>query len=58
MAKTRGKNDLKPCPFCGSNVITKKGREGTTFFECDTCKGVTFFAGKVSNPSEAWNRRV
>lgn len=54
---------LKPCPFCGHEVIEKKGFVGMKFFSCTHCKALVSFDNSVCNkyPEKAidhFNRRV
>ena len=50
-------NELKPCPFCGSDdvgPITFKGCDGVVWDEFIACGG----CGATAETAEAWNTRV
>ena len=53
-------NELKPCPFCGSDVATFNSIANSKFYRCDDCGAfVNFrFATGDEEADEAWNRRV
>lgn len=59
---------LKPCPFCGSPVIIRRGLNNVTFFECrnDECCALVSFGGdkklgfdttEARDPIGNYNRR-
>lgn len=52
------KEELKPCPFCGSTDILVKTRK-TTMIECSECGVVVFDVqdGKKRDAVAAWNKR-
>ena len=55
--------DVKPCPFCGSNQIGGRSvyshAHGLTFFVmfCQSCRAQTGMAKEISNAMEKWNAR-
>lgn len=34
-------DNLKPCPFCGNEVVRRIGLMGLNFFKCKSCGAVT-----------------
>ncbi len=54
-------DDLKPCPFCGSNdVHIREVKKFGSFITCYKCL-ISFFQEEavcVEDNIEAWNRRV
>ena len=55
--------EIKPCPFCGSEVEIVIGFMGLRFFKCKGCRSMTSFDNDFcnNNPKETldfWNRRV
>ncbi len=53
--------ELKPCPFCGSEVKKITGAfKGTQMFVCHKCGADVCFYGAEREPkaTEAWNRRA
>jgi len=66
-ALDKQKNELKPCPFCGSEAEIREGvyqGEESSYVRCRECKatGRTFIISRkyASNERaiEAWNRRA
>lgn len=56
-------DNLKPCPFCGNEVVRRIGLMGLNFFKCKSCGAVTSFDNDYYNTHkneaiEAWNRRT
>ena len=55
------RTELKPCPFCGADVVKFTGpMKGTQMFVCHKCGADVCFYGAEFEPkaTEAWNRRV
>ena len=61
------KDNLKPCPFCGSNKVEKIERTGwgvgtlvRTRIECKNCgiKTRIFYNYEKDTAEEYWNRRA
>lgn len=58
------KNELKPCPFCGSDDIDYGIMSGTMkgfdYIQCQNCGAEirSINNGKYIEAIEAWNRRV
>ena len=65
------KEELKPCPFCGSENVYLHSKDGyadkTTVIFCNECKSVVFIEDNeeegyddktIDRAIEAWNRRV
>lgn len=52
--------ELKPCPFCGSEIHIVRGFSVINMFVCDKCGANVCFDGKKKgNESvKAWNRRA
>lgn len=50
---------LKPCPFCGWEVIWKYETNDYEFkCKCSKCGASSDSYGKLQEAIEAWNRRV
>lgn len=54
--------ELKPCPFCGGEVVRVRGFMALNFFKCKKCGAVVSFDNDYYNnhPDEAvkaWNCR-
>ena len=52
------KNELKPCPFCGSTEIKVDDDQGFYFVYCDQCVCETAKYVTEDKAIEAWNRRA
>lgn len=53
--------ELKPCPFCGGEVVVDKPKGmPVTFILCGKCGACVSFRGKGIKPATiaAWNRRA
>lgn len=55
-------NELKPCPFCGGEIICGKGYAGIIFFKCPECRAIVSFDNSdceltIEAVIEKWNRR-
>jgi Lar family restriction alleviation protein len=54
-------NELKPCPFCGSDVKIVFNRFGSLYMcFCETCGAIVSFKGKEGKIAlrNAWNERA
>ena len=49
---------LKPCPFCGSELILIERTYGGTWVCCEGCYTETKLYNTEEEAIEAWNRRV
>lgn len=59
--KERIMNKIKPCPFCGGDVIKRIAPlMKTVMFVCDKCGADVCFYGAEHEPKAtiAWNRRA
>jgi Lar family restriction alleviation protein len=57
-----GREELKPCPFCGSTEIAKdetnmNGVYIDSFVQCLNCAAAIVYKSGRTAPSEAWNQR-
>jgi Lar family restriction alleviation protein len=56
------KEDLKPCPFCGSNKLYPSFYYAVSIFEivCGECNSKTYFkeCRDENKAIAAWNKRV
>ena len=56
---TMSRPKLKPCPFCGSTVVTNLTRAEIRFFDCGGCGAKTSFVWANENEAiNAWNART
>lgn len=52
------KEPLKPCPFCGSENIEKRGHDINYYIECAGCRATTSICTSRDESIRAWNRRA
>ena len=54
-------NELKPCPFCGSekiNIWNCNDKSDSAWCQCESCLASTSVEETEEEAIEAWNRRV
>lgn len=51
-------DELKPCPFCGSDRITVQYFYFRPYIICDKCHAQIPCYNTYPDAKEAWNRRV
>lgn len=54
------KDELRPCPFCGSHRIKMNRVYDTNewYLRCEDCLIEQYLHGSLDEAIEAWNRRV
>lgn len=59
MKELKKMSKLKPCPFCGANVIKLIAPKGTVMFICNNCGADVCFFGAEREPkaTKSWNER-
>lgn len=50
-------SELKPCPFCGNNIIKTYNVGGNWGCACSACDGKTSFSDSEEQAITAWNTR-
>ena len=50
--------ELKPCPFCGSNDVTVNDAYMHSYAQCRVCRAEGGFRYSHDEAAAAWNRRT